>query len=88
MALEQFERWARRAQHEPAPQPDVAHAVMGRLRRARPEPAARPSILLWAFSGASACAAAVCALLGYHAWLAVTDPFQGWMENVSTWWML
>ena len=88
MDMRQFERWAARTRGERAPEPDVARAVMRRLRAGEPEGAQGPSIVLWLFSGASACAAAACAVLGISAWLSLNDPWQNLTQGISDWWML
>lgn len=84
--MNDFDRWARRACAEVPPQPDVAPAVMQSLRglKRRPEPVG----LMWLLSGAAACAAALCAAVGYRAWLALDSPLRTWVEDLSEWGIL
>jgi hypothetical protein len=90
--MRRFEQWARRARNEAAPQPEVVHAVMGRLRHASAQSAtanaARPDLWLWLFSAASGCAAVVCAALGYGAWVAMGEPWASWLQDLLDWGIL
>lgn len=82
-AMEQFERWTRRARGDVAPQPDVSHAVMRRLQ-GEPEPApAGPGSPLWILSGVSACAATVCGYLGYYGWMLMESPMRVWVQDFA-----
>ena len=83
-SLGQFDRWAHRAHAEAAPQPNVTTAVLRRLRETEPE-AAQPGLWLWLLSGVSACAALICAALGYGAWVALTEPWPSWLHDLSNW---
>ena len=86
--IEQFNRWAQRAEGEKAPEPDVVHAVMRRIREGRRDPLPGPGALPWVMSGAMAAAAAVCAVLGAQAWMAASDPVAAWVRQVAEWGML
>jgi len=84
--LERFERWVHRARQETAPQPDVCAAVMARLlpalaARRAPGAPAESNVWLWLVSGATAGAAAVCAVLGYGAWTTLSDPWPMWFDQ-------
>ena len=82
--LKQFERWAVRAREEQSPAPDVAPAVLARLRHASAEPPAVPGAWIWAASAAG-CAAAVAAIVGYAAWVELAMPWTSWFSELSNW---
>ena len=85
--LDHFQRWAQRARDENPPQPDVAGAVMRRLRQMEaPRPETGP--WMWAASAASVCASVACAALGYAAWVELSAPWQGWIQELSDWGVL
>ena len=86
--LRQFAQWAARAREEPALAPDVAPAVMRRLRRMRPEEPPVPGLWMWAASGAAAAAAVVCGVIGYCAWAEMNAPWHPWLQEFSDWWAL
>lgn len=66
--MERFDRWARLARREAAPAPDVAAAVLERIRRvAAPEPG--PGLVGWILGSATAAAALWVGSAGLSAWL-------------------
>ncbi len=79
---EVFEKWAALARMEKAPQPDVAAAVIYRLTVLPEEDAATG---IWAFVTVTACAAAVCAFLGYDSWLSLFGNWYGWAQDFASW---
>jgi hypothetical protein len=85
--LQQFERWAARARQEQAPQPDVAPAVMRKIRRLQAPAEDDRGLWAWALGGAGA-TAAVCGVLGYFAWWEMTAPWVSWARELSDWWSL
>ncbi len=87
-ALNQFERWAGRARAEAAPEPDVADAVMRRLRRSSAPRVINPPPWMWAVSAASIAAAAVFGVLGYMAWFELDAPGVSLLQEISAWGML
>ena len=85
-SVDKFGRWAKRAREEPAPEPYVAETVMRRLSEAQPQTGTW--LPVWLLSGATACAAVIFAVLGVQAWVAVSDPFGTWMQDLATWGVL
>jgi len=83
-----FERWAKRAAEERAPEPDVLPAVMDRIHSVRPQADLGPGALPWVVSGAMAAAAAVCAVVGLSAWASFSSPLGPWLQSFSEWGML
>jgi hypothetical protein len=82
--LKQFERWAVRAREESSPEPDVARAVLSRLRQPNAEPPAAPAAWIWAASAAG-CAAVLAAIVGYAAWVELAAPWTSWLSELSNW---
>jgi hypothetical protein len=83
--LKQFERWAVRAREERSPEPEVASAVLARLRQANAEPPAGPGAWIWAASAVAGCAAALAAVVGYAAWAELAAPWTNWFSELSNW---
>ncbi|MBI5244757.1 MAG: hypothetical protein HY922_13895 [Elusimicrobia bacterium] len=82
--LERFQRWAGLARLEQPPKPDVAPAVLERLRETVVFPEAATAGM-WLFAAASACAAAVCAVFGYDSWLTLLGDWYGWVQDFAPW---
>jgi hypothetical protein len=78
--LKGIERLAALARHEPAPTPDVAEAVLARLRLREETPAAP---LAW-FAAGSALAAAAVLVMALRAWAAWSDPLVELFHFVPT----
>ncbi|MBI4375058.1 MAG: hypothetical protein HY549_01285 [Elusimicrobia bacterium] len=78
-----FEKWAALARKEEPPRTDVARAVLYRLKQ--PARVENVSDGIWAFSTASACAALVCAIVGYNSWLSLLGDYYGWMHDFASW---
>jgi hypothetical protein len=87
--LDQFDAWARRAAREEVPVTDVAGPVLARLSQAE-EPDVAFVRWLWGATAATACAAAVCAAVGYLAWseVAVLSHWFGWARDFQMGWSL
>jgi hypothetical protein len=77
---ERFEALAALAARESAPAPDVTRAVRWKLAQR----AAEKVSLAWVSRLATACtaAAAVCAWLGWQAWVTLSDPAGGWFQSL------
>ena len=83
--LKQFERWAVRAREERSLEPDVAPAVLARLRHANGELPAGPGAWIWAASAVAGCAATLAAVVGYAAWVELAAPWTSWFSELSNW---
>jgi hypothetical protein len=81
--LERFEEWAKTARGETVPRPDVAASVVRRLEEERAFPGLTQS--WWGLAGASACAAALCAVWGLDAWNSLFGDCYAWIQDFSHW---
>ena len=82
MSEETFEDWAKAAANEEAPRPDVASAVLTRLREPEPAPAA------WPWASVTGCAAAFFAVWLYQDWLAFLGDWYGCLVDFDDWSLL
>jgi len=78
--------WMAQARDDRPPRLDVADAVLRRLRTERID-CAEPPTPAWP-AAVAACAALVCTVLGATAWNAMTDPFDSWLGELTSWGML
>jgi hypothetical protein len=78
--------WMARARDESPPRPDVADAVLRRLRTERAVEVER-AIPAWPVAVA-ACAALVCVVFGISAWSSLTDPLGSWLGELTSWGMI
>jgi hypothetical protein len=88
-SLTQFEALVRRARTERAPAPDVAAAVLRRLRTPQPAPiGGEPLGWMWATSTAMTAATVLVAALTYFSWLEFNGTMSAWVTEVSQWGIL
>lgn len=76
--LERFERWAADARREAAPRPDVADAVLERLRAEGGGPPDRAGLSVWLAGGLAAAAAAAVAITEASAWTGLFEIASVW----------
>jgi len=79
--------WMARARDDQAPRPDVADAVLRRLRQAERIGAAARAVPAWP-ALVAACAALVCVVFGVSAWSSLTDPLESWLGELTSWGMI